>query len=139
MHKRALHLVHHLALGHGHRGVRAKRAQMGERLVEVDHAVVVGAGLAPHGQQYFRMQDTDGYAFVVLDALGLAGLDHLELDVWVHIGDATWEYTDSVKIWGTDSVGQEVVVLSDTDMDDLTEESFGSTKGIAALVAERRG
>lgn len=83
-----------------------------------------GAGLAPHGQQYFRMQDTDGYAFVVLDALGLAGLDHLELDVWVHIGDATWEYTDSVKIWGTDSVGQEVVVLSDTDMDDLTEDTW---------------
>jgi hypothetical protein len=83
-----------------------------------------GAGMAPHGSQYFIMQDTDGYAFVVLDAVSLEGVDHLELDVWVYITSATWEYTDSVKIWAADSAGQEVVVYSDTDMDDQTEGAW---------------
>ena len=83
-----------------------------------------GAGMAPHGSQYFIMQDTDGYAFVVLDAVSLEGIDHLELDVWVYITSATWEYTDSVKIWAADSAGQEVVVFSDTDMDDQTEGAW---------------
>ena len=83
-----------------------------------------GAGMAPHGDQYFIMQDTDGYAFVVLDAVSLEGMDHLELDVWVYITSATWEYTDSVKIWAADSAGQEVLVYADADMDDQVEGAW---------------
>jgi len=83
-----------------------------------------GAGMAPHGSQYFIMQDTDGYAFVVLDAVSVTEIDHLELEVMVYITQSTWEYTDSVKIWAADSAGQEVVVYSDYDMDDQVEGTW---------------
>ena len=83
-----------------------------------------GAGMAPHGSQFFIMQDTDGYAFVVLDAVSVTEIDHLELEVMVYITQSTWEYTDSVKIWAADSAGQEVVVYSDYDMDDQAEGTW---------------
>ena len=89
-----------------------------------------GAGMAPHGNQYFIMEDTDGYAFVVLDSIGLTGLDHVELTFWMLIDQATWEYTDSVRVWAADASGQEVVVFSDTDLDDQIENNWVQHSGV---------
>jgi hypothetical protein len=89
-----------------------------------------GAGTAPHGQQYFLMEDTDGFVFVVLDSVAVAAFDHIELTFWMLIDQATWEYTDSVKVWVADSSGQEVTIFSDTDMDDQVENSWIQHSGV---------
>ena len=77
------------------------------------------------------MEDTDGYGFVTLDSISLSGIDNVEVSFWMRIEQASWEYTDSVKVWATDTTGQEVVVFSDTDMDDQTQ---GSWRQYAAAV-----
>jgi hypothetical protein len=89
-----------------------------------DDSTVVGGGgggNAPHGTQYYIMQDTDGFVFVMLDTIELRGLDFMVFSCWSEVQDATWEQDDSIKIWIVDATGEEETVYKDYDMDDQAE------------------
>lgn len=62
----------------------------------------------------------------------------LEVDLTPETALIDEGYLDSLTVLQLFAKLQESFEI-ELDMDDLTEESFESTKGIAALVAERRG
>ena len=59
-----------------------------------------GGGRAPHGVQYFMMEDSDGFAYVKLDAVPLGGrVTQARASAWVYLADTVWERSDSVRVW----------------------------------------
>ena len=56
-----------------------------------------GGGAAPHGTQYYMMEDTDGYAYATLDPVELAGARNATLAFWLKVAQTTWEYSDLLK------------------------------------------
>ena len=75
-------------------------------------------GPAPHGEQYYMLEDTGGFVFVSMDAVAVGDYSSVQMSGWAHLESATWEDTDHVKMWATDDTsGTEVVLLEGTNID----------------------
>jgi len=85
-------------------------------------------GVAPHGRQYFALEDTDGFIFVEMDPVAVADFSGLRMSAWAHFESATWEETDRVKMWAEGSPsGQEVILVEGTEPDSaLTGVTVGT-------------
>eukprot|EP01047_Picozoa_sp_COSAG01_P022644 COSAG01_NODE_1352_length_10614_cov_13.260010_2_plen_2939_part_01 len=76
-------------------------------------------GKAPHGTQYFAMEETGGFAYVKMDPIHVADYAKVSMKAWAHIAQSKWDSHDRVKIWVTDGhTGKELVLLQGTDLDD---------------------
>jgi|EP01047_Picozoa_sp_COSAG01_P017475 hypothetical protein len=42
-----------------------------------------GGGIAPHGNQFFRLEDTDGFTFVCTDAVDVANYSVITMAAWL--------------------------------------------------------
>ena len=75
-------------------------------------------GPAPDGSQYYMMEDTDGFVYVEINAVYVGDYTGVVMSGWAHIESATWEDTDHVKMWATDTVtGAETVLIEGTNID----------------------
>jgi hypothetical protein len=81
---------------------------------------------APHGSQYYALEDTRGFVHVQLDPVSVAGYSNLKMSFWLHVENAGrrggWEASDQIKVWVTDASdttggapkGNETVLLDAT-------------------------
>ena len=75
-------------------------------------------GPAPHGSQYYMIEDSDGFVYVEIDIVDVSDYTGVEMSGWAHIESATWEDTDQVKMWATDvDTGVETVLMEGTNLD----------------------
>ena len=105
----------------------AKIGVIGDALTSMRGDVGQG-GVAPHGSQYFALEDTDGFIFVEMDAVTVADFSGLRMSAWAHFESTTWEETDRVKMWAEGSPsGQEVILVEGTELDSaLTGVTVGT-------------
>ena len=75
-------------------------------------------GYAPDGSQYYMMEDTDGFVYVEMDAVEVTDYTNVQMKGWVHVESTTWEETDRLKVWASDTgTFTEVVLLEGTELD----------------------
>ena len=73
---------------------------------------------APHGSQYYMLEDTGGFAYVQMDPVSIADYINVSMAAWVHVESTDWETTNMIKVWATEgSTGEEIVLLEGTDLD----------------------
>ena len=70
------------------------------------------------------LADTDGFAFVDIEAVPLAGAVSAEVSCWVHIEATSWEESDYIKVWATDADNVETVLLHSMEIDSLNEDEW---------------
>lgn len=56
-------------------------------------------GPAPHGTQYYTLQDTDGFVYVTMDPVSVRDYTGVFMSAYVHVESTTWEATDLIKVW----------------------------------------
>ena len=79
---------------------------------------VFQGGYAPDGSQYYMMEDTDGFVYVEMDAVEVTDYTNVQMKGWVHVESTTWEETDRLKVWASDTgTFTEVVLLEGTELD----------------------
>eukprot|EP01049_Picozoa_sp_SAG25_P001219 SAG25_NODE_49_length_18832_cov_5.265841_1_plen_3791_part_10 len=87
-------------------------------------------GKAPHGSQYFAMEETGGFAYVEMDPVSIVDYTKVAMKAWVHVEASKWDSHDRIKVWVTDSsTKKEYVLLEGTDLDDA---KAGVHKGTVA-------
>jgi hypothetical protein len=88
-----------------------------------------GGGKAPHGHQYYAMENTGGFAYVKMDPVSVSAFTGVEMTIWVHIEHTQfwWEDDDAIRVWCKDGTSQkEIVLLEGTDLDASTYMTVGS-------------
>lgn len=80
-------------------------------------------GVAPHGAQYFAVEDTDGFVYVEMDPVVVSAYKHVQMAGWAQVEGTYWQSNDHVKIWASDENSPpnnklEVVLLDVYDLDD---------------------
>lgn len=91
-------------------------------------------GKAPHGSQYFTLEDTGGFAYVQLDPVAVADYTDLWMTGWAHVEATTWELSDLVKVWATDTgTGDEVLLVKTCHRDNMKLDWNGPNKAGAVL------
>ena len=84
-------------------------------------------GVAPHGRQYYALEDTSGFIYVEMDSVSTVDFTSLSMSAWVYIEAATWEDTDRVKMWAQGASGTETILLEGTELDSaLTGMTVGN-------------
>jgi hypothetical protein len=73
-------------------------------VIGVGHLAIGGTSsgakiFAPHGSQYYVMQDTGGFVHVEIERVVLADYGNVQMKCWVHIEATSWEVDDIVKVW----------------------------------------
>jgi hypothetical protein len=79
----------------------------------VSHAVSGNGKKAPHGHQYFALEDTHGWLYVEMDPVPLKGYRNPTMVAWAHVNRAGWKGDKIIKIWATDAVKRTEKVLLD--------------------------
>eukprot|EP01047_Picozoa_sp_COSAG01_P093364 COSAG01_NODE_24520_length_773_cov_0.943870_1_plen_217_part_10 len=88
----------------------------------------LGGGSAPHGTQYYMLQDTDSWVYVKLDPVWVTGYRGVQMKAWVHVEDTNkWNRGDRLKVWAIDdTTASEVVLLEGTDLDNVNSVTTGT-------------
>jgi hypothetical protein len=83
-----------------------------------------GGGSAPHGSQYFIIEDTGaGFVWAAMDPVDVSRHTGATFKFWMRVGDTNWESSDTIKVWAADDAGNEQVVV---------EGSGGGISGVLA-------
>eukprot|EP01048_Picozoa_sp_COSAG05_P015644 COSAG05_NODE_1907_length_3849_cov_4.846133_2_plen_742_part_01 len=68
-------------------------------------------GKAPHGSQYYAMEDTGGFVYVEMDPVDVSDYSDVVATAWVHIDADRWDTDDLLKIWVMDGSSQDETIL----------------------------
>ena len=82
-------------------------------------------GAAPHGSQYFAMEDTGGFAYVAVNPVSMLGYLTVRVTGWVNLQELGWGNNDFTKVWVTD-VGTDLVP---TGREIVLQEGSNPTSG----------
>ena len=70
------------------------------------------AGVAKDGQQYYMLEDTDGFVWVAMDFVDVASHGNVKMKCWIYAEEADWaDGSDLLKVWAMDERTQEEVIL----------------------------
>ena len=71
-----------------------------------------GSHRLPHGEQCYMMDDTDGFVWVEVDTVSLAGMRNPVASIWVHLESTSYEPDDAIRVWVTTRYCGDVEILS---------------------------
>jgi hypothetical protein len=92
---------------------------------------------AQHGTQMYVMEDTDGFAYVLMDPVAVADYAEVTMSGWVYTSPAAWNDHDLTRVWAVDGgAGGELELLLRRDVD---SHAPSSQRGEGAWLELRAG
>eukprot|EP01048_Picozoa_sp_COSAG05_P020051 COSAG05_NODE_3311_length_2158_cov_0.880525_1_plen_362_part_10 len=57
---------------------------------------------AAHGSQYFKIEKTEGFMYVLMDVVDVSDFADVSMAAWVKVDSKGWDDSNQLKVWATD-------------------------------------